>query len=116
MRTPDWLLIDMLHPGLYPYDEPYYLHDLRADPHQTTNLAAERPEVLSELLGHLHQWPDEQMAATGEPDRLEQMVPTGPFLYYDPPRMLARLERTGRSDQARELRWRLHKYHPGVAR
>ncbi len=112
VRTQDWLLIDMLHPGLYPYADPYYLHDMRTDPHQTRNLAAERLEVMDELLGYLRQWREEQMEATGEPDRLEQMVPTGPFLYYDRRRMIGRLERTGRSHQARELRWRLRKYHP----
>jgi len=113
VRTPEWLLIDMLHPGLYPYDEPYYLHDMKKDPHQTKNLADERPEVLHELLGLLAQWREGQLAATGEPDRLEQMVEVGPFLYYDPKRMLARLEATGRSRQAEELRRRLHRYHPG---
>ncbi|MFQ6133685.1 MAG: sulfatase [Armatimonadota bacterium] len=113
VRTPEWLLIDMLHPGLYPYEEPYYLHDMHSDPHQIQNLAAERPEVMDELLGLLGQWREEQLEATGLPDPLEQIVPEGPYLYYDPERMMERLRATGRGREAEELRRRLHRYHPG---
>ena len=58
VRTPDHLLIRMLHPGCYPYDDPVYLHDLNADPHQTVNLAASRPDLVGDLSAKLAEWKD----------------------------------------------------------
>jgi arylsulfatase A-like enzyme len=113
VRTSDWLMIRVLHPGLYPYDEPIMLHDMRADPHQAVNLAAERPEVTSELTGLMEEWRQEQIRKGGAPDPLEQMVAEGPFLYYTPEQMFARLERTGRAHIIPELKARLSRYHPG---
>jgi len=113
LRTPRWLMIQILHPGLYPYDEPVLLHDMESDPHQMANLAEEKPEVVRELSSLLKQWRSEQLAKGGGPDPLEQMVPEGPFIYYTPERMFARLERTGRSHLIPELKARLNRYHPG---
>jgi arylsulfatase A-like enzyme len=113
VRTRDWLMISVLHPGLYPYDEPIMLHDMRADPHQAINLAADRPEVASELTGLMEEWRQEQIRKGGAPDPLEQMVGEGPFLYYTPERMFERLERTGRAHIIPELKARLSRYHPG---
>ena len=106
-------MIRVLHPGLYPYDDPIMLHDMRADPHQAVNLAAERPEVTSELTGLMEEWRQEQIRKSGAPDPLEQMVAEGPFLYYTPERMFERLERTGRAHIIPELKARLSRYHPG---
>ena len=111
VRTPEWLMILVLHPGLYPYDEPVLLHDVRADPYQATNLAGERPQVVGELMSHLAGWRQEQLQASGEPDPLEAMIATGPFLYYTPEQMYERLERTGRGHRVPELKARLARYH-----
>jgi choline-sulfatase len=113
VRTPGWLMIQVLHPGLYPYDAPVLLHDMNADRHQTANLASQRPEVTGELMALLAGWRQQQLQASGRPDPLEAMVATGLFLYYTPEQMYDRLERTGRGDRRPELRARLAKYHGG---
>jgi len=110
VRTRDWLMIQMLHPGLYSYDDPVFLYDMRADPHQQTNLAAARPDVLGTLMAQLETWRQEQLRKSGRPDPLEAMIPDGPFLYYTPEQMVERLERTGRADRVPELRARLARY------
>lgn len=113
VRTPDWLMMRVLHPGLYPYDEPVLLHDMRSDPHQTVNLAAERPEVVGELSAMLADWRQAQLQKGAPCDPMEQMIAQGVFPYYSPERMLERLEKTGRAQQAAELKRRLNRYHPG---
>jgi arylsulfatase A-like enzyme len=112
VRTPEWLMIRVLHPGLYPYDDPVMLHDMRADPHQTLNLAGEQPQMVGELSALMEQWRQEQIRKGGAPDPLEQMVSEGPFLYYTPEQMFARLEATGRAHVISELKARLNRYHP----
>jgi len=112
IRTADWLMIWVLHPGLYPYDE-IMLHDMRIDPHQQVNLASERQEIVSELTVRMEEWRQEQIRKGGGPDPLEQMIPQGPFPYYSPEQMFARFERTGRAHLVSELRSRLDRYHPG---
>ncbi len=113
VRTDRWLMINVLHPGLYPYDELVMLHDLEQDPHQTQNLADERQDVVSSLTSMLEEWRREQSDKGGMPDPLEAMVPQGPFLYYTPERMFERLLRTGRQDAVAELKRRLSRYHQG---
>jgi len=113
VRTPDWLMMRVLHPGLYPYDKPVFLHDMRTDPKQTTNVAADRPDVVGELAALMEQWRQEHIQKGGGPDPMEQMVPQGPFLYYAPEQMFERLERTGRAERVPELKARLNRYHPG---
>jgi hypothetical protein len=113
IRTPKWLMMHLLHPGVYPYDEPLMLHDIAADPHQQVNLAAERPDVVGDLSARLAQWRQEQLQKSGRPDPLEEMIPYGPFLYYKPEQMIARLERTGRAHRVPALKARLARYHPG---
>jgi len=115
VRTPDWLLILILHPGLYPYDEPVLLHDMNADPHQATNLANERSDVVGQLMAALGEWRQAQLQACGASDPLEAMVPSGPFLYYTPEQMYERLERTGRGHRVPELRARLARYRRSEA-
>ncbi len=113
VRTPEWLMIRVLHPGLYPYDEPVMLHDMRSDPHQAVNLAAERPDVVGELTALMEAWRQEQIQKGSAPDPLEAMVEEGPFLYYTPEQMFERFERTGRAHLIPELKARLNRYHPG---
>jgi hypothetical protein len=111
VRTRQWLYIETLHPGVYPYDEPCWLHDVIADPHETRDLAPERPEEVERMRALYAQWRAQQ---TG-PDNLEAIAPEGPFAYYAPDRMIARLRRTGRERQAEELIARLRRYHPDMA-
>lgn len=111
VRTQDHLLINMMHPGLYRYDEPVYLHDLRADPHQTTNIASERPDLVGEMQAKLGEWKAEQINKGAAPDPMEAMVVEGPFLYYTPEQMAERLKLTGRTKELAELRERLRRYH-----
>lgn len=113
VRTSQWFMIQVLHPGLYPYDEPYFLHDMKEDPHQAANLAGSKPDVLVQLQDLMKQWKQEQVQKGGVPDPLELMVKEGPFIYYTPERMIARLERTGRKEFAQDLKKRMHKFHPG---
>jgi len=113
VRTPDWLMIRVLHPGLYPYDEPVMLHDMRNDPHQVKNLAADRPDVVGELSAMLADWRQEQLQKGAPCDPLEAMIAQGVFPYYTPERMFERLEKTGRGDRVAELKSRLNRYQPG---
>lgn len=116
VRTRDWTLIQMLHPGLYPYDSPFYLHDLAGDPHQETNLYPERRDVFGELAGYLVEWRHAQIMKDGAPDPLEQMATTGPFIYFSPKQMDERLRATGRAKQADELAARLARWKRDWAR
>jgi arylsulfatase A-like enzyme len=113
IRTPRWLLMELLHPGVYPYDEVLMLYDMLADPHQEVNQASQRPDVVRDLRARVNQWRREQLEKSDRPDPLEQMVPIGPFLYYTPEQMAARLERTGRSHLVPGMKARLERYHPG---
>ena len=111
--TPQWVVISALHPGVYPYEDQVMLHDMRADPHQTVNLAGERPNVVDELGSRLAEWRQQQIRESGRPDPLEEMIPYGPFLYYGPEQMAARLERTGRAHIVPSFKARINQYHPG---
>ena len=113
VRTPRWLLIHILHPGCYPYDEPFWLYDMDNDPHQTQDVAADNPEVVARLDRHLTEWRHEHIRRGAAPDPLEQMVREGPFLYQSPEGMIDILERTGRAHFADDLKRRLSRFHPG---
>ena len=112
VRTPDWAMMRMLHPGTYPYTEEVYLYDMVADPHQTTNLAKVRPEKVMELDHLLSEWRHEQVTHGGGPDPLEAAVQLGPFHYHDPRARIEWLKSEGREDQARALAGRMDRYHP----
>jgi arylsulfatase A-like enzyme len=113
VRTRDWLLIHILHPGCYPYDEPVLLHNMMRDPHQTVNLAHERPDIVAELNNHLTEWRHSQIAKGCASDPLEQMVREGVFLYYTPEEMIDRLLRTGRGGVVSSFKERIERFHPG---
>ena len=116
VRTRDWTLIAMLHPGLYPYESPFYLHDLVEDPYQQHNLYPERRDMFNELSGYLAEWRLEQVRKGGAPDPLEAMVATGPFIYFRPDEMEDRLRRTGREHLIEDLRQRLAAIHEDFCR
>lgn len=61
VRWDDWLLLRTYHDGYKEILEDVMLFDLAADPHETTNLAASRPDVVDEGLAKLSQWVDARM-------------------------------------------------------
>jgi arylsulfatase A-like enzyme len=66
VRWDEYLLIRTYHDGLKQFD-PVELYDVRADPHETTNLARDRPAVVREGLQRLHEWHSQRLleSATG---------------------------------------------------
>ncbi|MHC4883669.1 MAG: sulfatase family protein [Planctomycetota bacterium] len=61
VRWGDWLYMRTYHDGLHPHFEDEMLFNLKEDPHETTNLAAEKPELVKEGAARLLAWHDEQM-------------------------------------------------------
>lgn len=55
MRWDRWLLIHTLHTGLKEFPETM-LFDLAADPHETVDLSAARPDLVDEGLGRIAAW------------------------------------------------------------
>ena len=68
MRWENWLLIRTYHTGLKDFPA-YMLFDLAADPHETTNLAGQRPETLGYGLRLMDEWIADQLphALRGDP-------------------------------------------------
>jgi len=68
VRWDDWLLLRTYHDGFKQALDDVMLFDLAADPHETTDLSEEKPEVVTEGLAKLGRWHDDRMleAATGE--------------------------------------------------
>jgi arylsulfatase A-like enzyme len=112
VRTPDWAMMRVLHPGAYNFPEDVYLYNMVKDPHQTTNLARQRPEKIMELDHYLTEWRQEQITHGGGPDPLEMAVAQGPFHYYTPQCQIDLLKSQGRTEQAKALEARLNWYHP----
>jgi len=111
-RTKKWLFTKILHPGFYPFEEPYMLHDMENDVHQTQNVADKNPQIVKEMQEIIADWHEEQMNKHGpHDDNLQQMVPVGFLKWYSLRRMIDRLKKTGRADQVEGLVKRLQKYH-----
>jgi choline-sulfatase len=107
VRTPRWALMRTYHPGLFPFD-PLALYDMELDPHQTTDVATEHPDVVAELDHLLTEWLQEQLGRHGRAvDPLQQVVETGPFKYVELQPWLDRLDRRGRHADANAIRRRL---------
>ena len=68
VRWDDWLLLRTYHDGCKPLLEDVMLFDLAEDPHETKNLADDRPEMVTEGLAKLQRWLDDRMleASYGE--------------------------------------------------
>ncbi|MCA9891018.1 MAG: hypothetical protein KC546_21720, partial [Anaerolineae bacterium] len=104
VRWDDWLLIRTYHTGMKHFPE-YMLFDVANDPHETTNLASQRPEVVAQGLLRLDQWMGEQMprALRGDPfwGVIQEGGPLHANIYSDDwKHYLVRLRETGRGHHA----------------
>lgn len=74
IRTPDWKFIRCYDPGIYPRsgDE---LYDLRTDPDEQSNVAAEHGTVVAEMNAKLDRWLTEKLE--GRTDPMIEVLATG---------------------------------------
>lgn len=121
VRWEDWVLLKTYHDAYKSDLEGIMLFDLDSDPHETTDLAGERPEVVSEGLARLQRWTDARLreAAEGEnggnpgaenavTDPMWEVL-RGEGPYYTRGHLefyLERLEATGRGEHAATIRER----------
>jgi len=105
VRFGPWILIRTYHDGLKNCD-PIMLFNLDEDPHETNNLAKERPEVVNQGLALLEDWHTEMMKTSSQQtDPLwTVMREGGPFhTRRDLERYCKRLRETGRAHHADKL-------------
>lgn len=107
VRTPDHLFWRTYHPGLYPFEDTA-LFDMGRDPHQTTNLAPERPDVAARMDGMMQDWLQETVGyRAGGTDPMWEVVGTGPWKYAEPGAWISRLRAGGRDADAKTIAGRL---------
>lgn len=100
VRTQDSLYVHTYHPGLYDFDETA-LFDMRVDRRQTTNLAAEYPDVVAQLSDVMRDWLDQNLPADGDlRDPMAEIIRSGPWRYVQPDRWITRLRQRGRETEA----------------
>ncbi len=105
VRFEDWMYIQSQHDAFHLYDDPM-LFDLAADPHEQTNLAAERPEIALRGASLLNAWRDAMLpdAARGRDPHDNVMAEGGPFhVRGQLDGYVKRLRETGRSGCADRL-------------
>lgn len=121
VRWDDWLLVRTYHNAYMDFPS-VMLFDLDADPHQTTNLAQEEPQILSDGLSLLQVWLDQRLSESargingGNPeaprsnrDPLWEVLAEGGPLYPRGPngnrleKYCQRLRETDRGDHADRL-------------
>ena len=121
VRWDDWLLLRTYHDGFKTVLEDVMLFDLEADPHETTNLADERPEVVDAGLSRLQRWHDDRLleaardrrggnprTPAGATDPLWRNIANG-GPYHTRGHLeqyTERLSESGRADRASELKRR----------
>lgn len=77
VRFDDYLLIRTYHDGLKDFPD-FMLFDVKHDPHETTNLADERPDLVGKGMVLLDQWVTEQMLKADSPiDPIWQVIHEG---------------------------------------
>ena len=115
VRWDDWLYMRTYHDGFHLFPDEM-LFDLKADPHEQNDVAAQQANVCAQGAWRLAQWHDEQMqkmARSGSElvDPLWTVIREGgpAHALHDPSRSelgnyLKRLEATGRADGAAALR------------
>lgn len=107
VRWDRWLLIRTYHTGLKEFPQ-YMLFDIEADPHETTNLAGRRAQVLGHGLRLMDQWVAAQMGRSQRGDPFWGIIREGGPLHANENSLawetyLARLRETGRSEHAARL-------------
>jgi arylsulfatase A-like enzyme len=107
VRWDRWLLIRTYHTGLKEFPE-YMLFDIQKDPHETTNLAAQRAEVLGCGLRLMDQWVAFQMTRSFRGDPFWGVIREGGPFHANVhsaawKNYLERLRATGRSHHAEKL-------------
>lgn len=118
VRWDSWILLKTYHDGFKGALEPTMLFDLEDDPHETNNLADDRPDVVTEGEARLQRWHDERMqeaaygtnggtpdAPRGVTDPLWEVIREGgPYHVRGKLEAYARrLRETGRDHHATEL-------------
>lgn len=101
----NWCLINTYHDGLKNFP-PVMLFNAAEDPHETNNLAAERPEVVSQGLARLAEWQGQMMLTSRSGiDPLFQVISEGGPLHTRGQlgRYCERLRATGRGHHADAL-------------
>ena len=80
VRFDNWMLIRTYHDGLKEFPE-LMLFDVERDPHETSNLAEQRPDIVGAGLRLMDSWVAEQMATSSMPvDPMWQVIHEGgPF-------------------------------------
>jgi len=90
VRMGDWLYMRTYHDGYFLFPEEMLFH-IADDPHEQHDLAAERPDVVSQAAAHLDRW-HEQMVATlpsGAEDPMQTVLREGgPYHARAPARVL----------------------------
>ncbi len=105
VRWDDWMFIRTYHTGYKPFPE-YMLFDLAQDPHETTNLARQKPELVAEGTRRLEAWQAEMMRTADRPiDPMWIVMREGGPLHAndrsgETRKYLARLRETGRAGYA----------------
>ena len=107
VRWDKWLLIRTYHTGLKEFPA-YMLFDIEADPHETTNLAAARPDIVGIGLQKLDEWMGQQMGHAQRGDPFWGVIAEGGPLHANEnsagwAQYLQRLRDTGRAHHADKL-------------
>jgi choline-sulfatase len=105
VRFGDYVCLRAYHDG-YKQLEPIMLFDLKSDPHEQWNLAAERPDLVNQAMRYLEDW-HHHMMVTSEHDvdpLMTVLQEGGPFHTRGRlPEYVARLRATGREHHAHRL-------------
>ena len=107
VRWDQWLLIRTYHTGMKEFPA-YMLFDVENDPHETTNLAASRPDLVGHGLLLLDRWMGEQMGRSQRGDPFWGVMAEGGPLHANQTRppwaaYVERLRCTGRGQHADRL-------------
>ena len=106
-RWDNWLLVRTYHTGMKEFPE-YMLFDLEKDPHETTNLAAQRPDLVGHGLRLIDQWMAERMGDSLRGDPFWGVIREGGPLHANEKSpgwkdYVERLRQTGRGHHADNL-------------
>lgn len=118
VRWDNWLYMRTYHDGYHPHFEDEMLFDIKADPHETTNLAAQKADLVGEGRRRLDGWHAEMMSTMPfgyTVDPLETVLAEGGPQHarsgwVDMRTYAERLRATGRGQWIDKIKER----HPGV--